>query len=91
VDNLKELENKYLQAAELGDVEALVELGDFYMVISIAQEDSMDIDGQLTDLLDHCQELAKGENDIQTAFFRLLRVLVERQNPQALSLQDKLN
>jgi hypothetical protein len=52
---------------------------------------SKHIDGQLADLLDHCQELAKGENDIQAAFFRLLRVLVERQSPQALSLQDKLN
>ena len=50
-----------------------------------------DIDKKLADLLDHCQPLIKQDADFQAAFFRLLRALVERQNPQAMTLQEQLN
>lgn len=48
------------------------------------------IDQQLADLLDHCQKLIERDADIRTAFFRLLRILVERQNIQAMTLQERL-
>ena len=50
-----------------------------------------EIDKKLADLLDHCQELIDRDIDTRTVFFRLLRVLVERQNPQAMALQDRLS
>ncbi len=49
------------------------------------------IDKQLTDLLDHCQKLIERDVDTRTAFFRLLRILVERQNTQAMALQERLS
>ncbi|WP_442498147.1 transposase [Methylobacter sp. sgz302048] len=49
------------------------------------------IDKQLADLLDHCQKLIERDIDTRTVFFRLLRILVERQNSQAMVLQDRLN
>lgn len=48
------------------------------------------IDQQLADLLDHCQKLIERDVDTRTAFFRLLRILVERQNIQAMALQERL-
>ena len=49
------------------------------------------IDKQLADLLDHCQKLIERDVDTRTAFFRLLRILVERQNTQAMVLQERLS
>lgn len=49
-----------------------------------------EIDKNLADFLDHRQELINLDAETRTVFFRLLRILVERQNPQAMALQEKL-
>lgn len=50
-----------------------------------------EIDKQLADFLDHCQELIDRDTEIRTVFFGLLRTLVERQNPQVMALQERLS
>lgn len=49
------------------------------------------IDQQLAGLLDHCQKLIEHDTDTRAAIFRLLRILVERQNTQAMALQERLS
>lgn len=48
------------------------------------------IDKQLVDLLDHCQKLIERDVETRAALFRLLRILAERQNTQAMALQERL-
>jgi hypothetical protein len=49
------------------------------------------IEQQLVQLLDYCQNFIEQDVDTRTVFFRLLRILVERQNPQAMMLQDRFS
>jgi len=50
-----------------------------------------EIDKKLADFLDHCQKLIEQDTETRAVFFRLLRILVERQNPQAMALQERLS
>ncbi|QFY44846.1 hypothetical protein F6R98_21250 [Candidatus Methylospira mobilis] len=49
-----------------------------------------EIDTHMADLLDISQELVKQGTETRTIYFRLLRMLVEHQNPQAMALQERL-